>query len=759
MEDFGEDFQIHKFLDHITHSTSLKESNEEGYGQFNPTELKEIMIKTREKLAKVEDELDSTMSDQSFKCSESQEQLQSDVSSYLTRLNELRGKFGDILQKYSTISEHSESMGNALRILDEQKSRALKTKTLLSNFIEFSKNENHMMNIVNSENMLIEGSEILRDLLVLCEGLDRNQWGATIDRINKRVQDIRNNLMDILKEATLNNDMARIATVAASLASFQQGNGVYDAYVQASIQRMANDLPKPESEIMTKDDCFAFLGIYINKSTNLFTAEIDTLYNVFEGKTIVDVCISLLKKYATDVQIGLSYLRYTFESMSYLAPEDLLDLNVSIQEHIYIFYESTLRYLEDKEAVEKNVYIDNLKEMEKEIYTKLDDVNEAYLMQYKNDEKNSLISICQSTVTPILLIPYDSNSQKNDIKYMVKAYLQENGDDKNQFITDTMNNSLSPMGVITILKAFSDIIGRVSRLYVKKPQEGAQVIADLADTLFSYLGDHYFSVILDSIFAVVENENLIQQVQSSLNKTQPGRSLLIDVIQSITGVVYIIQQNYQSTIQPFVINYPDEDTQVSVYLQTFYIGIERKIVKLLESVQKESGDYISYLFGQYVKKSVFNPSETVGITRPSDICYSLCGYIKKHIKEVSASLDGYNLNSYIESLISIFSQHFLDMFMKTKKINSTGILLLELDLSHYEETMNELKIESAISFLVIVRKLTRLLSTPLSLLRKSLLDNDLLNLNRELLVHLLSIRLDSKDDELKAIISQLEQLS
>ena len=90
-------------------------------------------------------------------------------------------------------------------------------------------------------------------------------------------------------------------------------------------------------------------------------------------------------------------------------------------------------------------------------------------MQYKNDEKNSLISICQSTVTPILLIPYDSNSQKyillclevmsrNDIKYMVKAYLQENGDDKNQFITDTMNNSLSPMGVITILKAISDII-------------------------------------------------------------------------------------------------------------------------------------------------------------------------------------------------------------------------------------------------------------------------------------------------------------
>lgn len=32
MEDFGEDFQIHKFLDHITHSTSLK-----GMSPFDPS--------------------------------------------------------------------------------------------------------------------------------------------------------------------------------------------------------------------------------------------------------------------------------------------------------------------------------------------------------------------------------------------------------------------------------------------------------------------------------------------------------------------------------------------------------------------------------------------------------------------------------------------------------------------------------------------------------------------------------------------------
>lgn len=68
-------------------------------------------------------------------------------------------------------------------------------------------------------------------------------------------------------------------------------------------------------------------------------------------------------------------------------------MNVSIQEHIYIFYESTLRYLEDKEAVEKNVYIDNLKEMEKEIYTKLDDVNEAYLVYREGIENDDVDAI------------------------------------------------------------------------------------------------------------------------------------------------------------------------------------------------------------------------------------------------------------------------------------------------------------------------------------------------------------------------------
>ncbi len=42
------------------------------------------MIKTREKLAKVEDELDSTMSDQSFKCSESRIFCESFACSLMT---------------------------------------------------------------------------------------------------------------------------------------------------------------------------------------------------------------------------------------------------------------------------------------------------------------------------------------------------------------------------------------------------------------------------------------------------------------------------------------------------------------------------------------------------------------------------------------------------------------------------------------------------------------------------------------------------
>ncbi|KAK8798814.1 hypothetical protein WA158_007898 [Blastocystis sp. Blastoise] len=184
-------------------------------------------------------------------------------------------------------------------------------------------------------------------------------------------------------------------------------------------------------------------------------------------------------------------------------------------------------------------------------------------------------------------------------------------------------------------------------MYSTDPEEGAHVISDMCQVLFNYLDEHYFSIILDSIACVEDNDTLLSQVQDHLAPTAPAKSSLIDVIQSVTGVVHCIQQNYQSKIQPSVMSYPDEDTKVSVYTQTLYLSIEKRIVKLLEMVQNEATDYISYLFSVYYKKNIFCPPENVGLTRASDTCYSITGFIKKHIKDISASLDGYNLNSYI----------------------------------------------------------------------------------------------------------------
>ncbi|KAK8798815.1 hypothetical protein WA158_007899 [Blastocystis sp. Blastoise] len=107
--------------------------------------------------------------------------------------------------------------------------------------------------------------------------------------------------------------------------------------------------------------------------------------------------------------------------------------------------------------------------------------------------------------------------------------------------------------------------------------------------------------------------------------------------------------------------------------------------------------------------------------------------------------------------MAIYKRQFIDMLLKTKKMSSTGLLLLELDLTQYEDTMAALDIESAILFMSMIRKLTRLLVMPPSLLQRSI-DNDVLNMDRELLIHIVSIRLDSKQEEIKTIINHLQQL-
>ena len=53
-------------------------------------------------------------------------------------------------------------------------------------------------------------------MVLLCEGLDKNEYGTVIDRVNRRVQTVVDKLVESLQEATMNNDVGLGAGVERS---------------------------------------------------------------------------------------------------------------------------------------------------------------------------------------------------------------------------------------------------------------------------------------------------------------------------------------------------------------------------------------------------------------------------------------------------------------------------------------------------------------------------------------------------------------
>ena len=88
--------------------------------------------------------------------------------------------------------------------------RAKKTQRLLSNFLRFQEDEDHMCEILISNEQLIEGSKALQEVSILCSGLKGEEYDVVIDRVQKRVQSVVNKLMESLQEAGMAKDVIYI---------------------------------------------------------------------------------------------------------------------------------------------------------------------------------------------------------------------------------------------------------------------------------------------------------------------------------------------------------------------------------------------------------------------------------------------------------------------------------------------------------------------------------------------------------------------
>lgn len=132
---------------------------------------------------------------------------------------------------------------------------------------------------------------------------------------------------------------------------------------------------------------------------------------------------------------------------------------------------------------------------------------------------------------------------------------------------------------------------------------------------------------------------------------------LLDTIETLNGVVHCIQQNYLIRIRAIrsgggikllVVTEESEDDQVcEIEIKQMYIAVERKVSELLQELLRQNELYFGSLYDGFSKNSTYTPPLNVGITRASDVCFAVTGWLKRHLDYVKHVLDGGNLEQYI----------------------------------------------------------------------------------------------------------------
>ena len=119
------------------------------------------------------------------------------------------------------------------------------------------------------------------------------------------------------------------------------------------------------------------------------------------------------------------------------------------------------------------------------------------------------------------------------------------------------------------------------------------------------------------------------------------------------------------------------DEQVcEIEVKKMYIAVERKVSELLQELLRQNELYFGSLFDGLSKNSTYTPPANVGITRASDVCFAVTGWLKRHLESANHALDGGNLEQYISFLLyNIIRMSFCESIVWGIRVLSLSMLI------------------------------------------------------------------------------------
>ena len=481
--DFEGDFSETTFMDQVTKSAMLKEPSADWDGNLDIKRIRNVLDTAKSQITRLRSEVNTMIKDQGEICKQAEQILQTDCDHLMNVLHGLEDSYSTVNDKYITVSSSSVAVGQTLKSLFSQKERAEKTRRLLANFLKFQESENHMQEMLLSNEQLLEGSTALQEVVVLCEGLDKEEYGVIIDRVNNRVQSVVNKLIESLQEATMTNDLQQLALITSCLSTFQKGMGVYQTYTHISLERIKRELSTVQLEPERMfDDFVVYVIQYWQKLTDLYNAEINTVYEIFEKDAVCQVMVTLVDRVFGDQTIGIQFLLQIINGCPSLSKEEKFELLVKIRECSNKFFDDMISSISEKE---KHLvgHAERIIREKEGLEEALNGAFAANMDQYFSEELSVLNVAFKEIIASNMGINITSASSKSEIRSQLK---QTYGDlDAIEMTKQFITTSLSP---ITILDIFNTATRTLNRLQRMRANDGR--VSSVAKVVFDVITNY-----------------------------------------------------------------------------------------------------------------------------------------------------------------------------------------------------------------------------------------------------------------------------
>lgn len=747
-KDFEGNFSETTFMDQATRFAMLKEPAP-GDPPLDISRIRECIINAKDQIVGVQHTLEMTISKQYEACDRAQETLRKDSETLAVKSDELNTLFEGIDSRYINVLSSTVNVGKSLSILNKQKERATKARDILSNFMDFQEDEEHMKEMLLSNDTLLKGSTALEQLTQLCEGLENQKYHTVRDRIDSRVQSVVNNLMESLQKATMENDMQTLATVTSCLSTFQRGSGVYQMYASAVVTRMQSELPELKPDNSMSFDEYLFLVIdFFSKAKTSFMKEINAVYSVFEREVVVTVMVALMHRFFDDPTFGVQPLLQYTQSLDVISRDNKFELLAHTRQYSIEFIKDVVTEMKAKEK-ESVGHSERVTRDEPKINEAFESAFLNHLEGYVEEELQTLDENFKSAAANSVSINIRPQSSKSEMLKALKQ-MMPNGSAAEQ-IQEIVLTSLSPIVILELMNIASRTLDRMTRMSV-----GDSAIHRVCELLFQAITD-YIVMILDVVVVANNKEYGASQLPGS--SIPPPNVALLDTIHTLNGVVHCAQQKYIEMFHSRVTEGSKCEKKCAAAVRSMYVLVESRLSSILQELLRQVNDFTTQELDGVSRNGLYQPPANVGVTRATDVCIMTCGWLKRHMESARKALDGANLDQYGDAVVQIFQRNWMVSLQKVKKVTGPGMSLIEIDCTAYEEALLSLQNESAKVTVRVMKKLIHLASVPVGILKSNIQDNDLLSIDRQYILHLLKLRPDFyKSEEVRQLHANLASL-